>query len=371
MTSAQAIAAIGRHVSNRLDPAVLGGKSFAGVIGDAPSFYSKSPQLWNAAFRHLGMNAAYVPFDAVAAQLPDLIAALRNCDSFLGANVTVPHKVNIMDFLDVIAPDAARIRAVNTFVRTPDGRLVGYNTDGEGFIQSILQLQPDRMESFLTSLRGMTVLLLGAGGSARAVGFHVAGLLADGRLLVCNRTAEHAQSLVEEIRDAGYEAQSITEGDLPQWSPKAGLIVNSTTKGQGGIRRLPNGTATLLEPYSALAPADPPAFAKADEDKPDFERRWSDAARTDIEANNQVSLRLAQSIPAAVRFYDLIYHPEETVFLRHGRSTGHPTMNGKSMIINQAAIAFCKHICAAALQARGSDTAETHRQVLEVMYGAW
>jgi hypothetical protein len=67
----------------------------------------------------------------------------------------------------------------------------------------------------------------------------------------------------------------------------------------------------------------------------------------------------------------LIYFPEETVFLRHGRLTGHRTMNGRAMIINQAVIAFCKRICRAELQARGLDNPETHGQILEVMYRAW
>ena len=82
-------------------------------------------------------------------------------------------------------------------------------------------------------------------------------------------------------------------------------------------------------------------------------------------------MTLAEAIPPHVGFYDLIYHPEETVFLRHGRLTGHPTMNGKAMIINQAVIAFSKRICNAELQARGIDTPETCRKILEVMYQAW
>ena len=90
-----------------------------------------------------------------------------------------------------------------------------------------------------------------------------------------------------------------------------------------------------------------------------------------IDANNLSSMALARCIPSETRFYDLIYHPEETVFVRHGRLTGHPTMNGKSIIINQAVIAFCKRICNAELQARGIDTPETRKQILEVMYQAW
>jgi shikimate dehydrogenase len=370
MASAKDIAFIGRCLSNRLDAAAIGDKSFSGVIGDAPSLYSKSPRLWNAAFRHLQMNTVYLPFDVAAANLGDLLTAFKHCDSFLGANVTVPHKVRVMDFLDEIDRGAARIKAVNTIARASDGRLVGYNTDGEGFVQSILQCQPNLKKAFLAKLNGMTVLLLGAGGAARAVAFHAADLLADGRLLICNRTPEPAHSLAAEIQKLAPAATAITDEDLPMWAPKAGLIVNSTTKGQGGIRRLADGRVTFMERYSALAPANPPAMAEADAGKSDSERTWSNVAGADIEANNQASMQLAQSIPTHVRFYDLIYHPEETVFLRHGRLTGHPTMNGKSMIINQALLAF-QRMCNAALQARGIDTPQTYRELLEVMYQAW
>ena len=100
-------------------------------------------------------------------------------------------------------------------------------------------------------------------------------------------------------------------------------------------------------------------------------REWMNAASSDIDSNHQVLLKLAESIPSQVRFYDLIYHPEETVFLRHGRLTGHPTMNGKAMIINQAVIAFCRRICARELHARQIDTPETYDEILNIMYGAW
>lgn len=371
MISPNDVAAIGRCLSNRLEASAIGARSLAGVIGDSPSRYSKSPQLWNAAFAHLKMNAVYLPFDVDDAHLGDLLSAFRRCEEFLGANVTVPHKLRVMDFLDSLDEGARRIQAVNTIVRTAEGKLHGYNTDGEGFIDSILNLQPDRGERFTSSLEGMKVLLLGSGGSARAVAFHVADQLAGGEIILCNRTTKWASSLAQEIQTTGCSAVAIAESELPSLAPSVGLIVNCTTKGQGGMRRLPNGTATFLEPYSALAPADPPMFAIAEIDAPGFERRWAEAAGRDIEDNHRASMGLAASIPSRVGFYDLIYHPEETVFLRHGRSTGHPTMNGKAMIVNQAALAFCKRICITELRGRQIDTPETFNNILRVMYRAW
>ena len=371
MISPDDLAAIGRCVSNRLDEASMSAKTFAGVIGDAPSRYSKSPRLWNAAFVRLQMDARYLPFDVDDARLGDLLTVLQRCESFLGANVTVPHKVRVMDFLDAIDPGARRIQAVNTIVRETGGRLVGYNTDGEGFIESLQTPSHADAEAFLPSLRGMNVLLLGAGGSARAVGFHVAEHMAGGKLWICNRTVSHAASLAEEITKTGVDAGAITEAEMPSWAPKARLIVNCTTKGQGGVRRLPGGKATLLEPYSALAPAHPPSFAAAEFEHPEFERKWLGSAGRDIHANQQASLKLAAAIPPRTAFYDLIYHPQETVFLRHGRSTGHPAMNGKPMIVHQAALAFHRRICQAELRERKLDTPETHAQILRIMDEAW
>lgn len=371
MASLNDTTAISQTLSNRLDLSNIGDKFLAGVIGDSPSRYSKSPRLWNAAFQHLRLNAVYLPFDLDADRLRNLLNALRGYAGFLGVNVTVPHKVAVMDFLDSIDAGAQRIQAVNTIVKSPDGKLIGYNTDGEGFVNSVLKRQPDRPASFGSSLKGINVLIIGAGGSARAVAFHVADEMAGGKLLICNRTMEHAASLAREIQKAGKDALAISEKELSLWAPKAGLIVNSTTKGQGGIRKMPNGTATLLEPYSALAPAHPPVLRATEFDRAGFEEQWRRDASDDIESNNQASMKLAESVPQGTGFYDLIYHPEETVFLRHGRATGHPTMNGKAMIINQAVLAFCKRICKAELHDRAIDTPTTYNDVLEVMYSAW
>ena len=371
MASSNDIATIQSCLANSLSDFAIGANKIAGLIGDAPSHYSKSPALWNAAFHHLGINAVYLPFDVDDSRVGQLLDILKKSDRFLGANVTVPHKARVMGFLDELDPSARRIQSVNTIVRGADGRLLGYNTDGEGFIESILTRQPDRTESFMPSLQGTSVLLLGAGGSARAVAFQLVDFLIGGELLICNRTLEHALSLAAEIQESGHAALAISEEQLWEHASKVGLIINSTTKGQGGVRKLSGGKVTKLEPYSALAPAHAPAFAESDLATADFDHGWANAAWADIESNNQASLTLAKSIPPNARFYDLIYHPEETVFLRHGRMTGHPTMNGKAMIINQAVSAFCKHICRVELQARGSATQETRQQILHVMYQAW
>jgi len=369
MTIAKDIAAIQSCVANLLDESVVGMKAIAGIIGDGPSHYSKSPALWNAAFRRLGMNSIYLPFDVAAGRVGELIHVLRDSERFMGINVTVPHKVRVIDFLDELDAGAARIQAVNTIVKTAQGKLIGYNTDGEGFIDSILVPPPNEALAFMTTLDGVNVLLLGAGGSARAVAFHVSDHIGQGKLIISNRTVEHARSLAGEIRNAAHEAIVINESEVSTWAPKVGLIINCTTKGQGGIRKLVNGTATLLEPYSSLAPANPPSVGIANE--PNFEEKWRARAGADIEANNRLSQSLAQTIPTDTHFYDLIYHPEETVFLHHGRLTGHKTMNGKNMIVCQAVIAFCKRICRQHLMELGKFNDQTFAEIATVMHRAW
>ncbi len=371
MSNSADIAAIQKHINNELTPSSMSDKRIAGIIGDAPSTYSKSPALWNAAFRHLGVSALYLPFDVNKNQLQGLIATLRHCDSVLGFNVTVPYKVAVMDLLDDLDPNAQRIQAVNTVARTPDGKLIGYNTDGEGFVESILTIQPGRRKSFIRSLKGLDVLLLGAGGSARAVAFHVSDLLAGGQLLIANRTIEQGQALAQEIVRAGRQARAIGEEETAAWASRVSMIINSTTKGQGGMRKLSDGRVTNLEPYSALAPAHPPAFSESEVSSPAFSERWLESAQADIAANHQASMVLAKSVPQDVVFYDLIYHPEETVFLQHGRLTGHRTVNGKALIVCQAVIALCRRLCKQELHARNMDNEATEKHVAEVMYASW
>src|SRR4029077_8168099 len=118
--------------------------------------------------------------------------------------------------------------------------------------------------------------------------------------------------------ESGRAAVAISEHPVCEQASKVDLIINSTTKGQGGARKLSGGKATNLEFHSALAPAHAPVFAESGLATADFDHGWANAAWADIESNNQASVTLPKSIPLNVRFYDLIYHPEETVFLRHG-----------------------------------------------------
>lgn len=358
-------------IHNRLDRNAAGKKKIAGIIGDAPSRYAKSPSLWNAAFRALEMKAIYLPFDVDYSRLPELLQALKKSDQVMGVNVTVPYKVKIMEYLDGLDERARQIKAVNTIVRTRDGKLIGYNTDGKGFLESIVALQPGREAPFVESLKGIDVLIIGAGGSARAVAFHLAEAVENGQLLISNRTPETARSLAGDIKKIFANARAINEEEVPEQAPKAGLIINCSTKGQGGIRKNPDGKSTSLEPYSALAPANPATIAESEYGKPRFYRDWLSASLNDIEANNRLSLHTALSVPLHVGFCDLIYFPAETVFLRHGRLSGHRTMNGKGMNVAQAVDAFFHKVCGEYLKKLGKYNPRTYKRIYKIMWEAW
>ena len=103
------IARIQACIENRLDRNAIGKKRIAGVIGDSPSRYSKSPALWNAAFRALNIDAVYLPLDVDEPRLPKLVDVLKKSERIMGASVTVPHKVRIMEYLDQVDEKARHI----------------------------------------------------------------------------------------------------------------------------------------------------------------------------------------------------------------------------------------------------------------------
>ena len=128
-----------------------------GVIGD-PIRHSKSPVMLNRAFRESGINGAYAAFHVLPNQLEQAIVGVRGL-GFKGLNVTIPHKIEVMAFLDEISEGAKAAGAVNTIVND-NGRLIGYNTDGIGYVRSL-------KEEVEPNLAGKTIVVLGAGGAAR------------------------------------------------------------------------------------------------------------------------------------------------------------------------------------------------------------
>jgi shikimate dehydrogenase len=209
-----------------------GATRLVGIIGD-PVTHSLSPAIHNAAFAALGLDLTYVPLPVSADRVGEAVAGLRAL-GFRGANVTMPHKAAVLPFLDEVSSDARLIDAVNTIV-VDDGRLIGHTTDGEGFTRALREVEPG-------GAAGWSVLLLGAGGAARAVAL----ALADeriGSLTVADRTPAAADRLVERLRPrlGGVEVRVVSLGQLAAPDVHdASLIVNATPLGTTESLKLPS-----------------------------------------------------------------------------------------------------------------------------------
>ena len=249
----------------------------AGVMG-WPVAHSRSPTIHNHWIAQHGLLGSYV---LLPVQPERLEAAIRGLPAlgFAGCNVTVPHKVKAMAFMDELHPSAQRIAALNTIVVRPDGSLLGMNNDGVGYIQSLRDADP--------AWRGDAgpVLVLGAGGAARAI---VVGLLDEGapEVRITNRTLERAQALAT---DFGERVKVVPWDARNEAMQGAALLVNTTTQGMHGQGAL------------------------------------------DV---------VLDHLPKGALVSDAIYIPQETALLEAARLRGHRTVNGLGMLLNQARPAF-------------------------------
>lgn len=251
-----------------------------GIFGD-PVEHSLSPLIHNTLFAEQGLNAVYLAFRVESQQLGLAVEAMRSM-GMRGANITIPHKEEVLQYLDEIPEDVDRcIGAINTIVNK-DGRLYGYNTDGAGFLQSLrldLGLDPT----------SRSVLMVGAGGSARGV---AAALAAAGaaRIVILNRTVDRARGLTEYL--SGYfpetDIEAVASAEEAR-GDKFDLVVNTTSLG--------------------MKPSDP---------------RPIDLA----------------SLKGSPKIYDLVYAPPATPLLRQAAELGLTHCNGIGMLASQAALAF-------------------------------
>ncbi len=250
-------------------------KTYA-VIGD-PIDRSLSPAIHNAAFRELGMECTYIAYRIASGELAEGVESLRKI-GISGFNVTVPHKMAMMDYLDEADGDCSMIGAVNT-VTNSGGALKGYNTDMDGF------LDPIRRRGIGTD--GASVLLLGAGGAARAIvaAFAKAGA---GEISIMNRTPERAHELAAFARKAGVRASHSGYDGMREAAAGCSFIVNATPAGYGG------------------GPSPVPA---------------------DI-------------IPTDCTVYDIVYAPMKTGLVKNARERGAGVIYGYEMLLGQACRAF-------------------------------
>ena len=204
----------------------------AGIFG-YPISHSISPPMHQAAFIHAGIDSTYEAWETHPGALADGVGQLRGAE-YLGANVTVPHKQAVMEHIDEVDDLARRIGAVNTIINR-DGRLLGTNTDAEGFITSLKmhgEIDPD----------GLSAVLIGAGGAARAA-THALADAGIGTLTIANRTPERAQALAAEVAGLGVKTRAIglSDSECADVCSRADLLINSTSVGMlhGRLRMHP------------------------------------------------------------------------------------------------------------------------------------
>ncbi|MDE1770636.1 MAG: shikimate dehydrogenase [Thaumarchaeota archaeon] len=197
-------------------------KTYA-VIGD-PIDHSFSPALHNTAFLFLGLDCTYIAYRIPKGELEAGIEALKKI-GISGFNVTIPHKVDMMKFLDDMDEECKMAGATNTVVNN-DGKLKGYNTDVDGFLDPIIKRKIDCKDS--------DVLLIGAGGAARAiiVGFSKQKAR---KITIANRTRERADELIKFARNLGLESDYLNLEQAGENANKYKFVVNATSIGLKGI----------------------------------------------------------------------------------------------------------------------------------------
>jgi shikimate dehydrogenase len=261
---------------------ISGKTKICALIGD-PVEHTMSPAMHNAAFQKIGLDYLYIPLRVAPEQLPQAVAGLKALN-MVGFNVTIPHKVAIIPLLDGLDPLAEKIGAINTVVNN-NGELKGYNTDAEGFYRVLLEQG--------ISPQGKNVVLLGAGGAARAVAYILAEQGA--RLTVLNRQqeldwAENIAKLI--LEDLQKEVKVFELGDIAKVLPGADLLVNATSVG--------------------MSPAD---------------------------KNSPVPTELLDKVPVV---FDIVYNPLKTRLLKEAAAARAQTISGIDMLAWQGALAFEK-----------------------------
>ena len=261
---------------------ISGTTRVCGIIGD-PIGHSMSPAIHNAAFAEMGIDYMYVPFRVRQEQLGKAIQGMRALN-IRGLNVTIPHKVTVIPFLDELDPLAERIGAVNTIVND-DGALRGYNTDATGFLQALLERGVEPREK--------NIVILGAGGASRAISFVLAERGA--HLVILNRLleldwAEELASRISQIFTKEVEALELNEENLAKVLEKADIVVNATSVGMS-----PNIDETPI-PAKLLKPG--------------------------------------------LIVSDIVYNPIKTRLLREAEAAGAKTIGGFDMLVWQGVLAF-------------------------------
>ena len=194
---------------------ITGKTKITGLFG-YPVEHTLSPAMHNAAFEHLGLDYCYLPFLVHPNSLGKAVDSIRAL-TMAGVNITVPHKEAVIPFLDDVNEEAAFIGAVNTIVNR-EGRLAGYNTDGRGFMRSLGENG--------ISVEGKKVLLVGAGGASRAVGYYISETAASLAIHDIDRT--RLDKLASDLSNIRGNVTALSQIDNPAGFD---IIINATPLG--------------------------------------------------------------------------------------------------------------------------------------------
>ncbi|GAB4579839.1 MAG: shikimate dehydrogenase [Anaerolineales bacterium] len=292
-----------------------------GLIG-YPVNHSLSPKLHHAALEAAGLEGEYRLYPIVpgeGGELRELLGKVR-AGEVQGLNVTIPHKQTVIQYLDELTPTAQAIGAVNT-IYFRDDKLIGGNTDAPGFLADLKRFLGRRPETENWHTPSplphpQSALVLGAGGSARAV---VYALLQDGwRITLAARRIEQAEALINNISRIMHHASTLQHFNasvtLPMTQLPNDLITPSPiTNLQSPITQLPNSPISLLINTTPLGMTPHPDSSP-----------WPPTL----------------PFPKHAAVYDLVYNPRETKLVRDARAAALPATTGLGMLIEQAALAF-------------------------------
>ena len=250
------------------------------LIGD-PVEHSLSPLIHNLAFQSLKLNCVYLTFHVRIHELDKAIKGIKAL-GVSGFNVTVPHKVAILSFMDEIRPSASVIGAINTVVND-DGKLVGYNTDGQGALAALLNEGANP--------KGKRVVLLGAGGAARAIAFTLTPIV--DKLIILNRTGSKASILAKQLEKRfrkEVEGKILSSKKLSNELDDTDILINSTSVGM-----YPNVDESLVD---------------------------------------------RKMIRSDMTVFDIVYNPLETKLIKEAKASGAKTVGGAKMLVYQGALSF-------------------------------
>jgi shikimate dehydrogenase len=248
--------------------------------------HSKSPAMMNAAYEKLGLDAYYYPMNVKEEDFGDVICGISKMN-FMGLTITIPYKIEVMKYLDEIDRTAEIIGAVNT-IKITDGKMKGFNTDGEGFVRG---LENDKG----TDIADSTFLVIGAGGVSRAIMTVLATRKTgspDKKIYLANRTFERAEELCEKLNSLVCDCcvPVRLDGELGKYAEKADVLVNATNVG--------------MPPYGDMMPVD------------------------------------AAILHKDMLVADVIYNPAKTKLLEAAEACGCDTVNGQSLLLHQGKLAF-------------------------------